>query len=71
MQIFDKLKLPEFNCGEVWLVGAGPGDVKLLTIFAVYALSKADVIIYDALVSEEILKFAKDDALLVLSLIHI
>ena len=65
MQIFDKLKLPEFNCGEVWLVGAGPGDVKLLTIFAVYALSKADVIIYDALVSEEILKFAKDDALLI------
>ena len=63
--IFDKLKLPEFNSGEVWLVGAGPGDVKLLTIFAVYALSKADVIIYDALVSEEILKFAKEDATLI------
>ena len=65
MQIFDKLKLPEFNIGEVWLVGAGPGDVKLLTIFAVYALSKADVIIYDALVSDEILKFAKEDATLI------
>ena len=65
MQIFDKLKLPEFNSGEVWLVGAGPGDVKLLTIFAVYALSKADVIIYDALVSDEILKFAKEDATLI------
>tara|TARA_B100000900_G_C20585174_1_gene719236 strand:- start:1047 stop:1841 length:795 start_codon:yes stop_codon:yes gene_type:complete len=65
MQIFDKLKLPKFNPGEVWLVGAGPGDVKLLTIFAVYALSKAEVIIYDALVSDDVLKLIANDAILI------
>lgn len=41
--------------GKVWLVGAGPGDAGLLTCKAAEVLQSADVIIYDALVSLEIL----------------
>lgn len=41
--------------GKVWLVGAGPGDAGLLTQKGAQVLRKADVIIYDALVSLEIL----------------
>ena len=38
---------------KVTLVGAGPGDIELLTIKGLKAIQKADVIIYDALVNEE------------------
>lgn len=41
--------------GKVWLIGAGPGDAGLLTVKAAEVLQKADVIVYDALVSLEIL----------------
>lgn len=50
--------LPVFVPGWVWIVGAGPGDPGLLTLHAVNALRQADVIIYDALVSEDILALA-------------
>jgi len=53
--------LPSFQPGTVWLVGAGPGDPGLLTLHAVNALRQADVLVYDALVGEEILRFAKPD----------
>jgi uroporphyrin-III C-methyltransferase/precorrin-2 dehydrogenase/sirohydrochlorin ferrochelatase len=43
------------NCGTVALVGAGPGDPELLTLKAVDRLSKADVIVHDALAAPEIL----------------
>ena len=39
---------------KLTLVGAGPGDVDLLTIKGVNALGKADVVLYDALVNKEI-----------------
>lgn len=41
--------------GKVWLAGAGPGDAGLLTVKTKEMLQKADVIVYDALVSTEIL----------------
>lgn len=47
---------------SVVLVGAGPGDPGLLTLNAVRALNEADVILYDRLVSEEILRLARPDA---------
>ncbi len=42
--------------GKVFLVGAGPGDYRLITIRAVELLRKADVVIYDRLVTKSILK---------------
>ena len=51
------------NAGEAFLVGAGPGDVGLLTLRGHQLLSQADVVLYDALVSEEMLDFARRDAM--------
>ena len=52
------LSAPAFEHGSVWLVGAGPGDPGLLTLHAAHALSQADIVLHDALVSEEILSLA-------------
>lgn len=49
---------PQFEPGSVWLVGAGPGDPGLLTLHAAHALSQADVVVHDALVSSAILSLA-------------
>lgn len=47
---------------KLFLVGAGPGDPELITIKAVRIIAEAPVILYDALVNEEILKYASSNA---------
>ncbi len=50
------------DTGSVTLVGAGPGDPELLTLRAVRALQSADVILFDDLVSRDVLDFARREA---------
>jgi uroporphyrin-III C-methyltransferase/precorrin-2 dehydrogenase/sirohydrochlorin ferrochelatase len=60
---FDRLLAPaSAEAGAVTLVGAGPGDPELLTLRAVRALQSADVILFDDLVSTDILDFARREA---------
>lgn len=47
---------------KLTVVGAGPGDPELITVKAINALSEADVILYDALVNPELLKYAPVEA---------
>src|SRR5438045_9099760 len=48
--------------GKVYLVGAGPGDLGLVTLRAKECIQKADVIVYDHLANPEMLGWARDDA---------
>jgi uroporphyrin-III C-methyltransferase/precorrin-2 dehydrogenase/sirohydrochlorin ferrochelatase len=65
---FDRLlqktraEAPAAERGSVTLVGAGPGDPELLTLRALRALQSADVILFDDLVSAEVLDFARREA---------
>ncbi|MFQ6017683.1 MAG: uroporphyrinogen-III C-methyltransferase, partial [Kiloniellaceae bacterium] len=51
--------LPDFEPGWVWLAGAGPGDAGLITLHALHGLRHADVVVYDALVGEDVLGLAR------------
>lgn len=48
--------------GTIFLVGAGPGDFKLITLKAFELLQKADVIIYDYLINQDLLNICKENA---------
>ena len=60
--LFDTAKGRAADAGTVTLVGTGPGDPELLTLRAVRALQAADIILIDALVSPDILDFARREA---------
>ncbi|MBU9719872.1 MULTISPECIES: uroporphyrinogen-III C-methyltransferase [Bacillaceae] len=51
--------------GSVYLVGAGPGDIGLITVKGLEAIKKADVILYDRLANPKLLDFAKPDCELI------
>jgi uroporphyrin-III C-methyltransferase len=55
------MRLPRLEPGSVWLVGAGPGDPGLLTVYALNAIHQADIILHDALIGPEILDLARPD----------
>ena len=51
-----------FKEPRITLVGAGPGDAELITVKAIKVLKTADVVLYDALVNEELLNYAPETA---------
>ena len=52
---------PKNKQGKVILIGAGPGDVGLLTLQGKHWLQKAEVILYDHLVNEDLLRFTQKE----------
>jgi len=58
----DGLDWPAFEPGTVWLVGAGPGAPGLLSLLGYHGLQQADVVVYDALVSDALLALANPAA---------
>lgn len=61
-KLLAQINTAETGQGEVALVGAGPGDPGLLTLRGLRALQNADVVLYDRLVSDEVLDLARRDA---------
>ena len=64
MTIINDDFIPPFAPGCVWLAGAGPGDPGLLTLQTYVAIKNADVIVYDALVSQPIMQLTSPNAML-------
>src|SRR3954466_12790685 len=61
-RVAEAMALPVFVPGSVWLAGAGPGDPGLITVLGLHAIASADAILYDALVNEALLQFARPSA---------
>jgi len=55
---------PSQSQGRLTVVGAGPGDIELITLKAIKTLENANVVLYDALVNEELLKYANNAELI-------
>jgi uroporphyrinogen III methyltransferase/synthase len=51
--------------GKVYIIGAGPGDAGLITLKGIDCLREADVVVYDYLVSKDLLKYARAEARLI------
>ena len=60
-----ELSLPQLQAGEVWIVGAGSGELGLLTLHGLNALQQADVVLHDSLVAPAVLALAKGECLYV------
>ena len=55
----DAEPFPAFEPGTVWLVGAGPGAPGLMSLLAYHAMQTCDVVVYDALVNPDLLRWAR------------
>ena len=58
----DAEPFPVFEPGWVWLVGAGPGAPGLMSLLCYHALQNCDVVVYDALVNPDILRWVRTGA---------
>ena len=55
---FIRIEMKKSNTPKLTIVGAGPGDLELITLKAIKVLQSANVVLYDALVNEELLQYA-------------
>ena len=60
----DTEAFPVFEAGWVWLVGAGPGAPGLMSLLCYHAMQNCDVVVYDALVNPDILRWVKPGVVL-------
>ena len=64
-ELVGKIQTDKKSQGEAWIVGAGPGDPGLVTLRGQQLISRADVVLYDRLVSKPVLDFARKEAELI------